>query len=335
MVKIKCMKSLISAVIMCLLSMPCSAQSNSQPEANGNSERLFDTPEQASEALILAAEKHDLAALLEIFGQDGRDFLVSADPVHDRQVTAAFVAKAKERHIVSLDKDNRQRALLSVGSDNWPFPVPLVKKSGKWYFDSKAGREEILLRRIGANELDAIQVCRGFVEAQYEYASAVHDESGTNQYAQKILSTSGKKDGLYWENEDGTPGGPISKAVAQAIAEGYSMAESTPAPFHGYYFKILKGQGPAAPLGELDYVIKGLMIGGFALVAVPAQYGITGVRSFIVSNEGIVYEKDLGPKSAEHLKTMDRYNPDKTWSRTDDNWPAGAVLKEETQISVE
>ena len=196
------------------------------------------------------------------------------------------------------------------------FNLPL---NGKNIFDSKEGRNEILFRRIGANELDAIQICRGFVEAQEEYASEVHDDSGVNQYAQKIISTPGQHDGLFWQNADGTPGGPIGETVARAIEEGYSP--SNPSGYHGYYFKVLKGQGPAAPLGELDYMIKGIMIGGFALVAVPVEYRVTGVKTFMVSYYGMVYERDLGADSLKIVKNMERYNPDTTWRRTYDQWP--------------
>jgi hypothetical protein len=281
-------------------------------------QKAFDTPQQAAQALIEAADRYDVTALLEIFGPEGEDFLPTADPVQDRNTVAAFAAKAREKNTVNPDPKNSNRAILTVGAQDWPFPVPLVKKGGKWYFDSPAGHDEILFRRIGGNELDAIQVCRGFVEAQIEYASEVHDESGINQYAQKIISDPGKKNGLYWVNEDGTPGGPISEAIARAIEEGYSANQGSG--YHGYYYKVLKGQGPAAPLGELDYVIKGMMIGGFALVAVPSEYLITGVKTFMVSYDGIVYEKDLGPDSASIVKAMERYNPDKTWKRTDDGW---------------
>ncbi len=218
----------------------------------------------------------------------------------------------------------KTRAELSsrLAMSDWPLPVPIVKQKGKWHFDSKRGRDEILFRRIGANELDAIQICRGFVEAQEEYASQVHDDSGVNQYAQRIISTPGKRDGLYWENEDGTPGGPISEAIARAIEEGYyqPLGRTT-----ATILKFLKGQGPAARLGQLDYVINGIMIGGFALVAVPAEYRVTGVKTFIVSYDGIVYEKDLGPDSLKIVKNMERYNPDKTWHRTDDQWPPDSL----------
>jgi hypothetical protein len=228
------------------------------------------------------------------------------------------LAKAAEKKSVAVDPKNGSRAILSVGKDDWPFPVPIVRKGRTWVFDSKQGRKEILFRRIGANELDVIQICKGFVEAQKQYASEIHDDSGINQYAQKIISTPGKQDGLYWENADGTPGGPISKAVARAIEEGYSPDQ--PSGYHGYIFKVLKGQGPAARLGQLDYVINGVMIGGFALVAVPAEYRVTGVKTFMVSYDGIVYEKDLGPNSREIAKSMERYNPDKTWDRLGEDW---------------
>jgi hypothetical protein len=283
----------------------------------------FDTPQQAVDAFLKAAENYDKAALLELLGPDGENLISTADPVQDKNYMAAFLSKAHEKKAVVLDPQNRSRAILSVGNDDWPMPVPITKKQGKWYFDSKAGRHEVLFRRIGANELDAIQVCRGYVEAQIEYASEVRDNSGIHQYAQRIFSSPGKKDGLYWANNDGTPGGPVSEPVARAIEEGYSPGVRTG--FHGYYFKVLKGQGPAAPLGELDYVIKGMMIGGFALIAVPVEYGVTGLKTFTISHDGIVYEKDLGPDSLQIAKGIERYNPDKTWRRTDDEWPAGST----------
>ena len=257
--------------------------------------------------------------MVDLFGEDGRDLVSSADTVQDKNRVAAFAAMADEKTTVTVDPNTKLRAVLSVGNDDWPFPVPMVKRNGKWSFDSKQGHDEIQFRRIGANELDAIQICRGFVEAQVEYASEIHDDSGVNQYAQKIISSPGRRDGLYWTNADGTAGGPISEPVARAIAEGYSPQNRG---YHGYYFKVLKGQGPAARLGQMDYVVKGIMIGGFALVAVPAEYRVTGVKTFIVSYDGIVYEKDLGTDSLKIAKDMERYNPDKTWRRTDDQWPA-------------
>jgi hypothetical protein len=194
-------------------------------------------------------------------------------------------------------------------------PIPVVNKGGRWSFDSKQGRKEILFRRIGSNELDAVQVCRGFVEAQREYALTKHDGSPVNQYAQRVISSPGKHDGLAWQEQDGTWQGPVGEAIARVIAQGYSSRYQ---PYHGYTFKVLKGQGPAAPLGAMDYVVKGAMIGGFALVAAPAEYAVTGVKTFVVGNDGVVYEKDLGAKSAEQFKAMEVYNPDKTWSVVED-----------------
>jgi hypothetical protein len=192
-------------------------------------------------------------------------------------------------------------------------------------FDTKVGREEILNRRIGSNELDAIAICRGFVEAQQQYAQKKHDDSKVNQYAQRIISTPGKHDGLAWQNPDGSWAGPVGETVARALEQGYSKQGQ---PFHGYYFKILKGQGPAAPLGQMDFVIKGAMIGGFALAAAPAQYRVTGVQTFIVGPSGVVYQKDLGPETLKTFESLDRFNPDKTWKATEDTWPSEAVSTE-------
>ena len=278
----------------------------------------FASPQLAADALTRAAAEYDIPALLKIFGPDGRDFVATADPVQDKTQIGTFVTKAKEKKSVTIDPHNASRAILSVGNDNWPFPVPIVRTGHKWIFDSKQGHDEILFRRMGANELDAIQTCKGFVEAQKEYASEIHDDSGVNQYAQKIISSPGRQDGLYWQNADGTHGGPISEAIARAIEEGYSPNQ--PSGYHGYVFKVLKGQGPAARLGQLDYVINGVMIGGFALVAVPAQYRVTGVKTFMVSYDGIVYEKDLGPSSRDIVSAMERYNPDRTWHPLSEKW---------------
>jgi hypothetical protein len=226
-------------------------------------------------------------------------------------VAQKFAEQARIKTNVSLQPKNPRRAILEVGEDNWPFAVPIVKVGARWSFDSKAGRQELLYRRIGGNELDAIAICRSYVDAQHEFALTKRGTSGVNQYAQRIISTPGAQDGLAWQNSDGTWGGPIGEKVAAAIARGYtSKAE----PFHGYFFKVLKGQGPAAPLGELDYVVKGAMIGGFALVAFPAQYRVTGVQTFLVSNDGVVYQKDLGPKTVELAGAIDRFNPDKSWT---------------------
>ena len=313
-----------------LVALWCALQVCLNQEAaasNTPSQKTFDTPQEAADTLVKAAASYDVPALLEILGPEGKDFISSADPTRDKKIAADFAAKAQEKTDVAIDPKTNTRAVLSIGTDDWPFPVPIVKQAGKWHFDSVQGRDEILFRRIGANELDAIQVCRGFVEAQQEYASDIHDNSGVNQFAQKIISTTGKHDGLYWENPDGTPGGPISGAIARAIQEGYSPGQTSG--YHGYYFKVLKGQGAHAPLGKLDYVIEGVMIGGFALVAFPAQYRVTGVKTFLVSYDGVVYEKDLGPDTLQIAQSMERYDPDKSWHPTDDEWPDDALASTE------
>jgi hypothetical protein len=307
------------AVLACLL--PISTVAQSQPAAQGP--KAFDTPQQAADELIKAAGTYDVPGLMAIFGPDGKDFVSGGDQVRDKNNAIDFGKEAGAKNSVEISKSNPNLATIIVGEEQWPLPVPLVKKNGKWYFNAKAGRQEILFRRIGANELDAITICRGYVEAQKEYALEPHD--GINQYAQKIISSPGKKDGLYWKNEDGTSGGPIGEEVAKAIEEGYNYSNVKEGGFHGYYFKILKGQGPAAPIGRINYVIEGVMIGGFALVAVPAEYRVTGVKTFIVSNDGVVYQKDLGPDSLKIAKEMELYNPDKTWQPTDDEWPSAVA----------
>jgi len=280
--------------------------------------RAFPTAQAAANALIQAAKNFDEAALVAMFGSDGKDLVSTEDAVRDKSYALAFASLAEEGHTVVVSPTNSGRATIQVGRERWPLPVPLVRIAGKWYFDAKAGHDEMLFRRVGANELDAIEVCRGFVEAQKEYALDLHDGSRVHQYAQRIISTPGKQDGLYWKNADGTDGGPISEAVAKAIEEGYGVQAASA--YHGYLFQVLKGQGPAAPLGELDYVIGDAMIGGFALIATPAEYGVTGVQTFIVNHDGIVYQKDLGPDSVALAKAITRYNPDKTWTRTNDGW---------------
>ena len=278
--------------------------------------RTFETSQQAADALVRAADQFDETALAQIFGPDGDGIAFTGDVVQDRQRAAAFAAEAREKTKVSAEPKNGQRAFVLVGNEDWPFPVPIVKKGSKWFFDSKEGRQELLNRRIGSNELDAIDICHDYVDAQSEYALQKREGYDVNQYAQRVISTPGKQDGLAWQNSDGTWGGPMGENIAQAIAQGYTSKEE---PYHGYFFKVLKGQGPAAPLGELDYVIKGVMIGGFALVASPAEYRVTGVKTFIVSNDGVVFEKDLGPSTLEEFKKMDRFNPDKTWTPVEED----------------
>ncbi len=308
------------AFVLVAFLLPVVAVGQSQPAAPtpATGPMAFDTPQQAADAVIKAAGDYDVPQLMAIFGPDGKDFVSGGDPVQAKNNAIEFAKDAQVKNTISTDPSKPSLATIIVGNEDWPFPVPLIKKNGKWYFDAKVGRQNILYRRIGANELDAITVCRGYVSAQLEYASGIHDDSGVNQYAQKIFSTPGKQDGLYWKSPDGTSAGPIGEPVAKALEEGYSTGKSG---FHGYYFKILKGQGPKAPGGAINYVIEGIMIGGFAMVAVPTEYRVTGVKTFIVNYDGTVYQKDLGPNSLEIVKQMELYNPDKTWQATDDQWP--------------
>jgi hypothetical protein len=299
------------------LALQAAEPKQSAAQVAPSQQKQFNTPKEAADSLIQAAGSFDVAALTEILGPDSKDILMSEDPVADKNKALAFAAKAKEKTVLGTDPKNPNRAILTVGKDDFPLPIPLVKLKGKWIFDMTIGREEVLNRRIGANELDAIAICHGFVEVQQEYALEKHDDSKVNQYAQRIISTPGKHDGLAWQNPDGTWGGPVGEGVARALEQGYSKQGQ---PYHGYYFKVLKGQGPAAPMGQMDFVVEGAMIGGFALAAAPAQYRVTGVKTFMVGPNGVVYEKDLGPDTLKTFEAMDRYNPDKTWKETDDQW---------------
>ena len=280
-------------------------------------QRQFNTAHEAADALIQVAKNFDPAAAKVILGPDSEDIVSSEDPVADKKEAQIFAEKAKEKLSIEVDKKDPNRATITVGSDDYPLPIPLVKQNGKWRFDTKLGRQEILRRRIGADELNAIAICRGYVEAQHEYAAEKHDDTKVNQYAQKIISTPGKQDGLAWQNKDGSWGGPVGPEVAKALQEGYSAKPDTA--YHGYYFKVLKGQGPAAPMGQMDFVISGAMIGGFGLAAAPADYRVTGVKTFIVGPDGKVYEKDLGKDTLKVFQGLDRYNPDQTWHETPDD----------------
>jgi len=275
-------------------------------------QKTFATAQEAANALITAAENFDRPALKAILGPDGDYLVAPGEPTQDRETALAFAAKAREKNAVMKDPKNPNRATLTVGDQDWPLPIPIVRKGGRWSFDSAAGRQEILYRTIGRNELAAIEICRGYVEAQREYALVKHEGSTVNQYAQHVIASPGKQDGLAWRNPDGTWAGPVGENAAKAIERGYT---DKTLPYHGYFFKTLTGQGPAAPLGEMDFIVKGAMIGGFALVAAPAEYLVTGVKTFIVSHDGIVYEKDLGEQTLGAFKAMERFNPDKTWTR--------------------
>ena len=293
-----------------LILTACGRDAAQQRNAETGPQRRFASPEQAADALIQAANRFDQKELIQILGSEGKPLVMSKDTVADRKHAEDFAKEARARHSIELDS-SKTVALLSVGDSDWPLPIPIVQEDSTWRFDAQSGATEILLRRIGQNELDAIQVCLGFVEAQRQYASTRHDGAQVNQYAQRIISTPGKQDGLAWKAADGTWQGPVGEGIARVIAEGYTDRRE---PFHGYYFKVLKGQGPAAPLGQMNFVVGGLMIGGFALVAAPAEYRVTGVKTFIVSHSGIVYERDLGPKTLDQFSKMELYNPDSTWT---------------------
>ena len=292
-------------------SSPSKKSSSSSSSPSSLQQKSFSSPKEAADALVAAAEAFDVGALKRILGKDGTDLVESGDAVLDRNQATAFATHARQKLVVVLDPKNPKRATLNVGPGDWPLPIPLVEAGGKWRFDSAAGRREILLRRIGRNELDAIEVCRGYVEAQEEYASELRGGSSVPQYAQRVIGTAGKQDGLAWRDADGTWRGPIGEKIARAIGEGYTSRYE---PYHGYTFKILTSQGPNAPLGELNFVVKGVMIGGFALVAAPAEYEVTGIKTFIVSHDGVVFEKDLGPKTLDTFRAMERFDPDPGWS---------------------
>jgi hypothetical protein len=287
------------------------AANTTRRTASTSGVKSFDSPKQAVDALVAAAGTFDTAALKQIFGPEFENVVLSGEPAQDRQRASEFVAKAGEKKTVSVDPKTGRRAFLLVGNDNWPFPIPIVKRGARWSFDTEAGRQEIRYRRIGSNELDAIEICRGYVEAQHEYALEKREGYEVNQYAQRIISTPGTQDGLAWQKADGSWDGPVGESVAHAIAQGYT---SRTEPYHGYFFKVLKGQGPSAPLGEMDFVVNGVMIGGFALAAAPAQYGVTGVKTFIVSHDGVVYEKDFGTATLDTFRKMERFDPDHTWT---------------------
>jgi len=272
--------------------------------------RSFASAQAAADGLVAASAADDVPALLAIFGSDGKALVSSGDEVQDRNDRAWFTSLAKEKLAVVPDDKDPHRATVVVGPDAWPFPAPLVEKDGKWAFATKSGLQELVDRRIGQNELDAIEICHGYVEAQKEYASEDRNGNGVLEYAQKVVSTPGKRDGLVWKNPDGSLDGPVAEPIARAIAAGYKDRTS---PYHGYRFRVLKRQGKSARLGAMDYVIDGKMIGGFALVAWPASYRVSGVKTFIVNHDGVVFENDLGKDTAKIVAAMDRFDPGKDW----------------------
>lgn len=277
-------------------------------------QKSFGSAEDAVKAFITAARNNDDNEILLIFGPESEDLIFSGDKVADKQRRAEFLSAYDEQYKLVPEGDS---IILVIGSNDFPFPIPIVKKDESWIFDVKAGREEILNRRIGENELDTIQACLAIVDAQREYAMTDRDGDGLLGYAEQFASDSGKKNGLYWETKEGEEPSPLGELFAKARTEGYSKkgSKGNPVPYHGYYYRILKAQGENAPGGAYNYVVNGKMIGGFAVVAWPAKYGNSGVMTFIVNHDGVVYQKNLGENTEETAKSMEKYDPDKTWEK--------------------
>jgi hypothetical protein len=305
------MRRLAALVLLCVgLALPTLTPAIAQ--------ETFKTPDAAADALASAARNNDRAAILNVLGREGADIASSGDPVADSAIRTKFVETYDAKHQVKMDGD--AKAALIIGSDDFPFPIPLIRKGDSWQFDTAAGRQEILARRIGRNELDAIQSSLAYVDAQNEYADKDRTGAGAGVYAQRIVSETGRKNGLYWPSSASGDESPLGELVAEATQQGYRVGEGR-APYHGYYFKILTKQGPDAHGGALDYVVNGKMLGGFALVAYPAEYRNSGVMTFIVNHEGVVFQKDLGPRTAELAERMTAFNPDSSWTKVTDTEP--------------
>jgi hypothetical protein len=280
--------------------------------AQQQDQRTFSSAEEASKALVTAAQGNDEKAMLDILGQDGKQIISSGDDTEDAHSRANFVERYQEMHRLVKEPDGT--TTLYVGAENWPVPVPLVKSGNLWYFDTAAGKKEILYRRIGENEISTTRVCQELVAAEKEYYSSQH-----NEYAQKIFSDEGQQNGLYWKAADGQPQSPIGPLVASAVVEGYvKSGDGGPTPYRGYYYRILTRQGENGPGGAKNYVVNGKMTGGFGFVAYPAEYRSSGVMTFIVSEDGVVYQKDLGKKTDVLAKAIKEYNPNSSWQKAED-----------------
>ena len=299
---------LVGAVALVVASVWSGADSASGAVA----QRTFASLDDASTALVDAVRKGDRQALLAMFGEAGRGLVFSGDEAADRLVGQRFVSSYDEKHRFEAGNG---KVVLVVGKDDFPFAIPLVPDGPRWRFDTAAGKNEMLNRRIGQNELNTIQVCLAYVDAQREYYARDPDGDSLLQYARHFASSPGKRDGLYWPTKPGEPESPLGPLVVRARSEGYSRHGSQPTPYWGYYYRILTAQGKDAPGGAYDYLAQGKMIGGFALVAYPAQYGVSGVMTFLVNHEGVVYQKDLGPKTAQIARAMKTFDPDSTWSK--------------------
>jgi hypothetical protein len=302
------------AIIAGVMMLAGFYQSTFAVDAN---QKSFKSPEEAVKVLNEAVRGNDTKELLAIFGPSGKDLVSSGDKVADETGRERFIKAYEEMN--KLVNENDTKVILHVGNADWPFPIPIVKKGEYWFFDTMAGREEILNRRIGRNELNAIQVCLAIVDAQREYVLKDRDGDKLLEYAQRFVSKKGEKDGLYWEAKEGEPQSPLGPLMAKAAQEGYTGKKSGEKrnPYHGYYYKILKAQGKNAPGGEYDYMVKGKMIGGFALVAYPAEYGNSGIMTFIVNHDGVVYQKDLGKDTDKMAAAMKKFDPDRTWKKAE------------------
>jgi len=277
-----------------------------------SAQKTFSSPEEAVKAAIAAARSNNDNELLAIFGPKAKEILFSGDPVADKQRRAEFVAAYDQANRLSTEGEDR---ILIAGKQDWPFPIPIVKKGQSWMFDTEQGKQEVLNRRIGGNELFTIQTMLAIVDAEREYAMKDRDRNGLLEYAQKFLSDPGKKNGLYWAAKAGEPESPLGPIIVQARSQGYGgKATTAPGPYHGYNYRILTAQGKDAPGGAYSYFVKGKMIGGFAVVAYPAEYGNSGIMTFIVNYDGKVFQKNLGSNTAAVAKSMKEYNPDKTWT---------------------
>ena len=275
-------------------------------------QKTFATPDEAVKALMAAVESNNQDELLAVFGPDAKDLVSSGDDVQDRNSRAAFVKSYKAKHAIIAEDPNTR--VVQVGAKDWKLPIPIVLADGRWHFDTAAGKQEIIYRRIGDNELGAIAVCRGTIAAQRDYAAEGHDGLPAGIYAGKLRSDPGKHNGLYWEATDEEPASPAGPFLAQAAEEGYQKGD----PYHGYYYRGLKAQGAAAPGGAKSYLVDGVLKGGVALIAYPAQYKVSGVMTFIINQDGVVYQKDLGESSTEAAKAITEYNPDSSWTKVKD-----------------